>query len=76
MVIVHTTPGCGACAATKVWLRRHGIPFIEIDASAEAENLRGLGFTQLPVVMADGAVWSGFQEKRLLAINKDVIMDR
>lgn len=38
-VTVYTKPDCVQCDATKRTLNKHGIPFIEIDLSANADAL-------------------------------------
>jgi glutaredoxin-like protein NrdH len=69
MVTVYTKPSCGACTATKVWLRRHGLEFTEFDVEADHAARAAVtvyGYSSLPVVVGDdGRHWSGFQERRL-----------
>lgn len=61
---------CVKCAATKRWLKRHGIPYqyINIDADPEGDAfVRELGALEVPVVVAEeeGLWWSGHRIPKL-----------
>jgi glutaredoxin-like protein NrdH len=61
---VYTKPGCVQCRATERDLRQRGIPFERIDVSVDDAALfriTALGHRQAPVVVADGAHWSGYR---------------
>jgi glutaredoxin-like protein NrdH len=65
--------GCVQCTATYRALDDRGITYevVDVDELREGavDELRALGFTQLPVVQAPGmAAWSGFRPDRIDAI--------
>ena len=67
-VEVFTLPNCGACTATKGWLNRHGIKFVEKDAQEYADFLALLHHKQAPVVIVyrdgknrAGDHWGGYK---------------
>lgn len=68
-VTVFTTSGCMQCRMTIKTLDANGIPYETRDITDHpdtANELRGLGFRQLPVVQAAGmAPWSGFRPDRI-----------
>lgn len=72
MVTVYTTgPACVQCTATKRWLNKAGVSFVEVNVllhPAEGEAVKSLGYTQSPVVLAGDAHWSGFNPD-LLALH-------
>jgi hypothetical protein len=53
--------------ATKVWLRKHGLPFTEVAAVTALP----FGYRSLPVVVCGDEHWSGFRLNRLLALAHD-----
>lgn len=71
-VSVYTMPGCVQCDATKRALDTYGIPFSEIDLSADEEAHRRLteaGWRRAPVVETSrGEMWSGFRPDRIRAL--------
>lgn len=66
-ITVYTTPGCVQCTPTKRKLKNARVDFREIDVTLpenaeHAEHIRGLGYTQAPVVMTSfGDEWNGFR---------------
>lgn len=67
--------GCVQCTATCRALYDRGIEYRKIDVDelreGAADELRSLGFTQLPVVQAPGlAAWSGFRPDRIDALTE------
>ncbi len=68
-VTVYTKLDCVQCDATKRTLNKHGIPFTEIDLSANADaldRLKAAGWMRAPIVeTADGETWSGFRPDRI-----------
>lgn len=73
-VTVVGRPGCVQCTATYRALDARRIEYrsVNIDELRDgaADELRALGFTQLPVVQVEGmASWSGFRPDRIGAIN-------
>jgi glutaredoxin-like protein NrdH len=68
MITVYTTPGCGSCDATKIWLRRNKIDYEVVDIEEGRGVVEQLGYTQLPVVVAGSEHWSGFKIEKLAAL--------
>ena len=68
-VRVYTTPNCGQCAMTKMWLDKKGVHYTTVDLTDRANindyaAVRALGYTSAPVVAIgyDYEVhWSGFR---------------
>lgn len=71
MVTVYTIPACPQCDTTKRFLERADISYTVIDMSKDAEAhdfVKGLGYTQAPVVSFEGKHWSGFRFEELNAL--------
>jgi len=68
-VIVYTTPTCPWCQMVKRYLQARGIPFTEIDVSADynaaVEMVRKSGQTGVPVVEIGGEIVVGFDRERI-----------
>lgn len=68
-VIVYSKPNCMQCNFTKKFLEDKGIPFeIKDIAENEAaiEEVKSLGFSSLPVVLAEGLeAFNGFRPDML-----------
>lgn len=67
-ITVYSAPNCSACFATKAWLNSKGIPFHEVDISADealAEQFRERGLTELPIVTTHDDLWTGFRMCKL-----------
>lgn len=66
-IIVYSKPRCPQCVATCRKLDGLGAQYESVDASEALSFIRGLGYSQAPVVVvkdAEGAVvrhWSGFR---------------
>lgn len=62
---------CGACRATKLALRKVGVPYrLVVADDAVVDRLRGEGFAEFPVIKVhcgDGAAWSwsGFRRDHI-----------
>lgn len=75
MVTIYSKPKCQACVATKRWLDRHGVEFVDVDVTEDKEAYSFLvsrGFKEMPIVDpgsggGDGVDdwWSGFVPDRL-----------
>jgi glutaredoxin-like protein NrdH len=68
MVTLLSKPNCIQCSATEKALTNSGIGYTKIDVTQDAEALemiRGLGYLQVPVVMAGDVHWSGFRPERI-----------
>lgn len=68
-VRVYSTPTCTWCNTLKGFLRKHGIPFTDIDVSrdfqAATEMMRRSGQQGVPQTEIDGQIVVGFNQKRL-----------
>lgn len=68
-VTVFSRKGCGACVATRRALDLKGIAYEVRDVTGNEdaiEQLREMGFQQLPVVTAEGmTAWSGMRPDKL-----------
>ncbi len=68
-VTVYTTPTCPWCQMVKRYLDARGIPYTEIDVSADynaaMEMIRKSGQTGVPVVEIDGEIVVGFDRERI-----------
>jgi glutaredoxin-like protein NrdH len=63
-VTIYSKPDCVQCNATTRALDRLGIDYSIIDVSADEEALalvQGLGYRQVPVVVAGEQRWAGFR---------------
>jgi len=71
-VTVYSKPACVQCTATYRALDRIGVPYEIIDISEDADALdhvRGLGYMQVPVVVAGERHWAGFRPDMIGAIS-------
>ena len=63
-ITVYSKPACVQCTATTRALDRQGIEYAVIDISADADAydlVQGLGYRQVPVVVAGESHWAGFR---------------
>jgi glutaredoxin-like protein NrdH len=70
-VIVYTKPGCVQCNATKKRIEAKGFTPSMIDVSADKaafDHIIGLGYRQVPVVVAGDDHWAGFQPDKIDAL--------
>lgn len=66
--ILYSKPGCQQCVATARWLDAKGVEYDYRDASESDEfkdEVKALGYMQLPVVVVDGDHWYGFNPVKL-----------
>lgn len=65
--VIYTTAVCPGCFATKRWLNKHDISFIEVDATevSVVQYLKSLGHSKAPVVEVDEVSWAGYDEEKL-----------
>lgn len=74
-ITLYSRNQCQQCTATARKLKKHRIPFREINTSTDekaAEWLRAAGFAQAPVVICtDGREWTGFRPDIIEAIAKE-----
>ena len=74
MITVYSKQNCDQCTMTKKYLDSLGVDYTHGDVTTDAEALdkvKGLGYSQMPVVEADGEFWSGFQPERLAELVGD-----
>lgn len=68
-VIVYSKPNCMQCQFTKKYLENKGIPFEvkDVEQSDQAiDEVKKLGFSSLPVVLAEGLeAFNGFRPELL-----------
>ena len=63
-ITVYSKPACVQCTATTRALDRQGISYEIVDVSIDAaayELVQGLGYRQVPVVIAGEKHWAGFR---------------
>lgn len=63
-ITIYTRNDCVQCHATKRAMESRGLAFemVNVDHVPEAaDELRAMGFRQLPVVVAGETTWSGFR---------------
>lgn len=68
MVKVFTKDNCPQCRSTKTMLKTMGIAYEEVNITHDEEareELKALGFTAAPVVVAGDDSWSGFNFEKL-----------
>ncbi|WP_225730987.1 MULTISPECIES: glutaredoxin-like protein NrdH [unclassified Nocardia] len=71
MITVYSKPGCVQCNATCTALDRTGLEYEVIDITevpAARELVLGLGYLQVPVVVAGEQRWAGFRPDRIRAL--------
>lgn len=71
LITIYTKNNCMQCVATKNIMDKQGLAYqlINLDDQPEAiDNLKALGYRQLPVVMADEDHWSGFRPDKLMRL--------
>lgn len=69
--LVYTKPNCPACRATHRELHKKEINYTEINLEANEEErarLQELGFTQMPVVFANGEYWTGYRPDKIAGL--------
>ncbi|WP_067780389.1 glutaredoxin-like protein NrdH [Actinomyces vulturis] len=70
-ITVYSKPNCVQCTATYRALDKNGLSYTTVDISLDAEALdqvKSLGYTSAPVVMAGGDHWSGFRPDKIKAL--------
>jgi glutaredoxin-like protein NrdH len=71
-VTVYSKPACVQCTATYRALDRIGVSYEIVDISEDADALdrvRGLGYMQVPVVVAGERHWAGFRPDMIGSIS-------
>jgi len=70
-ITVYSKPSCVQCTATTRAFDRQGIDYTVVDVSADAqayELVQGLGYRQVPVVIAGEQHWAGFRPDMISAL--------
>ena len=70
-ITVYSKPACVQCTATTRALDRQGIDYTIIDVSTDSaayEVVQGLGYRQVPVVIAGEQHWAGFRPDMISAL--------
>lgn len=74
-ITLYSRDNCQPCKATVRKLKKHGIPFRELNTSHDEKArdfLIAAGFTEAPVVICtDGREWTGFRPDIIEAIAKE-----
>lgn len=69
---IYSKPACVQCTATYRAMDKQGLDYEVIDLSQDpsaCETVEGLGYRQLPVVVAGDDHWSGFRPDRIQALS-------
>lgn len=70
-VTVYSKPACVQCVATYREMEKKGIDHNVIDITQDKEafeTVQGLGYMQVPVVVAGDSHWSGFHPEKISAL--------
>ncbi|EHS49726.1 glutaredoxin-like protein NrdH [Rhizobium sp. PDO1-076] len=70
-ITVYSKPACVQCTATTRAFDRKGLDYTIIDISkdnAAFDLVRGLGYVQVPVVVAGEQHWAGFRPDMISAL--------
>jgi len=68
MIELLSKPSCVQCTATKNWLKKREVPFVEHDVTVdEAAYQRAVstGITSMPIVLGVDQPWGGFNPGKL-----------
>ncbi|MGW9231371.1 glutaredoxin-like protein NrdH [Pseudorhizobium sp. NPDC055634] len=71
-ITVYSKPACVQCAATTRALDRQGIHYTVVDVSEDMQAfalVQGLGYRQVPVVIAGEQHWGGFRPDMISALS-------
>lgn len=70
-VKVYTSSGCVACLATKRQLDKGNVTYTEVDVRADQaalDELKAMGYLELPVVVDGNQHWSGYRPDKVAAL--------
>ena len=70
-ITVYSKPACVQCTATTRALDKQGLNYNVVDISADADAyavVEGLGYRQVPVVIAGDMHWAGFRPDMISAL--------
>jgi glutaredoxin-like protein NrdH len=71
-ITVYSKPSCVQCTATYRALDREGIDYQIVDISKDEDafaKVVGLGYQQVPVVIAGPDHWAGFRPDKISALS-------
>ena len=72
-ITVYSKPACPACKGTYRLLDKAGLAYDKVDISEDAEGhalVSALGYSSVPVVVADEDHWSGLRPSRIDALTR------
>ncbi|KAA8995478.1 glutaredoxin-like protein NrdH [Affinibrenneria salicis] len=75
-ITIFTKPDCVQCNATCRALDRKGIDYQLVDLTEDQQALqqiRDLGYQQVPVVMTADEHWSGFRPDKISALSQALL---
>lgn len=75
-ITVYSKPNCVQCNATYRAMDKAGVEYAVVDISQDAEALeqvKSLGYTQAPVVIAGEEHWSGFRPDKIKALAAEAL---
>ncbi|HAJ89938.1 MAG TPA: NrdH-redoxin [Rhodospirillaceae bacterium] len=75
-VTVYSKPSCVQCTATYKALERCGVPFEVVDLSIDQgayDTILGMGYRQVPVVIAGEDHWAGFRPDKITALAGELV---
>jgi glutaredoxin-like protein NrdH len=75
-VTVYSKPSCVQCTATYRALEQSGVPFQVVDLSLDQsayDTILGMGYRQVPVVIAGDEHWAGFRPDKINALVADMV---
>ena len=66
-VTIYTSFGWGPCVATKSWLNKNNIEYIEKDVGDDSvrDEILGLGYRTTPVIVSDKGTIVGYNPTKL-----------
>lgn len=68
MIELLSKPSCVQCTATKNWLKKREVPFVEHDVTADEvayQRAVSTGITSMPIVLGVDQPWGGFNPGKL-----------
>lgn len=75
-ITVYSKPNCVQCNATYRAMDKAGVEYAVVDISQDAaalEQVKSLGYTQAPVVIAGEEHWSGFRPDKIKALAAEAL---
>ena len=78
MVTIYTSFGWGPCAATKSWLKKNNIEYIEKNVGDDSvrDEILALGYRTTPVVVGEQGTVVGYSPSKLAEIFKGTVLNK